>query len=237
MPISSTPLLENISKGEADFSLTSISTRRSSRSPSRSCRRSFSRVSWNAGSPPPRHRFPGGAEGGRRRSRSRSSVLNLRLFPDLFDFFLTDHIHRHPDQVADDGLDVPADIAHLGEFAGFDLEERRGRELGQPARDLGLSDARRSDHEDVFRGDLIGQFGGNPPPPITVAQGDRHGFFRRILPDDIFIELGDDLPRRQLGLLALGPLFADLPGFSADEWHSQLLDDDLARSCRRRSRR
>jgi hypothetical protein len=50
---------------------------------------------------------------------------------------------RNLDQVADDLLNVAPDIADLGEFGGFDLDERRAGEFRQPPRDLGLADAGR----------------------------------------------------------------------------------------------
>ena len=34
-------------------------------------------------------------------------------------------------------------------------------------------------------------------PPHAVAQRDRDGALRLVLPDDVLVELGDDLPRRQ----------------------------------------
>ena len=64
---------------------------------------------------------------------------------------------RDLDQIADDLLDVAADIADLGEFGGFDLDERRAGEFGQPPRDLGLADAGRPDHQDVFRQHFLAQ--------------------------------------------------------------------------------
>jgi predicted Zn-dependent protease with MMP-like domain len=51
---------------------------------------------------------------------------------------------RDFDEIADDLLDVAADITDLGEFRGFDLDERRAGEFGEPPRDLGLADARSS---------------------------------------------------------------------------------------------
>ena len=64
---------------------------------------------------------------------------------------------RDLDEVADDLLDVAADIADLGELGGLDLDERRAGELRQPARDLGLADAGRPDHQDVLRQHLLAQ--------------------------------------------------------------------------------
>ncbi len=54
------------------------------------------------------------------------------------------------DQVADDLLDVAADIADLGELGRLDLDEGRLRQLGQAPRNLGLADAGRPDHQDVL---------------------------------------------------------------------------------------
>ena len=53
-------------------------------------------------------------------------------------------------QIADDGLDVAADVADLGELGSLNLDERRVGELGQPAGNLGLAAAGRPDHQDVL---------------------------------------------------------------------------------------
>ena len=71
------------------------------------------------------------------------------------------HLHdRDLDEVADDLLDVAADIADFGEFRGFDLDEGRAGELRQPPRDLGLADAGWPDHQDVLRQHLFAQAAG-----------------------------------------------------------------------------
>ena len=64
---------------------------------------------------------------------------------------------RDLDEIAHDLLDIAADIADLGEFRGFDLEEGRACKYRQPSRDLGLADAGGSDHQDVFRQYLFAQ--------------------------------------------------------------------------------
>ena len=74
---------------------------------------------------------------------------------------------RDLDQVADDLLDVAADIADLGELGRLDLDERRAGELGQAPRDLGLADAGRPDHQDVLRHDLLAQ------PPLSCCRRQR----------------------------------------------------------------
>ena len=78
-------------------------------------------------------------------------------------------------QIAHDLLDVAADIADFGEFGRFDLDERRLRQLRQPARDFGLADAGRADHQDIFRQHFLAQFVGELLPAPAVAQRDGDG--------------------------------------------------------------
>ena len=82
-------------------------------------------------------------------------------------------------QVAHHRLDVAADVADLGELRRLDLDERRLREPRQPARDLGLADAGRPDHQDVLRRDLLGELRRQLLPPHAVAQRDGHGALGR----------------------------------------------------------
>ena len=102
-------------------------------------------------------------------------------------------LDRDLDQVADDRVDVAADVADLGELGRLDLDERRVGEPREPARDLGLAHAGRPDHQDVLRRDLLAQRLGHLLPPPAVAQRDRHRALRGVLPDDVLVELGDDL--------------------------------------------
>ena len=100
-------------------------------------------------------------------------------------------------EVADHRLDVAPDVADLGELRRLDLDERRLREPRQPPRDLGLADAGRADHEDVLRRDLLGHLRRQLLPPHAVAQRDGDGALGLALADDVLVELGDDLARRQ----------------------------------------
>ena len=79
------------------------------------------------------------------------------------------------DQVADDLLDVAADIADLGELRRLDLDERRAGEPRQPPRNLGLADAGRPDHQDVLRQHLLAQLVVELQAPPAVAQRDGDG--------------------------------------------------------------
>ena len=99
---------------------------------------------------------------------------------------------RDLDEVADDLLDIAADVTDLGEFGGFDLEKGRGGKFGEPARDLGLADAGRPDHQNIFRQYLLAQAAGKLQPPPAVAQRDGDRALGIGLADDEAVELGDD---------------------------------------------
>ena len=103
------------------------------------------------------------------------------------------------DQIAHDLLDVAADIADLGELGGLDLEERRAGEPRQPARDFGLADAGRADHQDVLRQHLLAQLVVELQAAPAVAQRDRDGALGVALADDEAVELGNDFAGREVG--------------------------------------
>ena len=98
-----------------------------------------------------------------------------RLRADLLEALLADHVDAELHEVADHRFHVAADVADFGELRRFDLDERRLRESREPARDLGLADAGRADHQDVLRRDFFGELRRQLLPPHAVAQRDRHG--------------------------------------------------------------
>ncbi len=106
---------------------------------------------------------------------------------------------RDLDEVAHDLLDVAADIADLGELGRLDLEERRARELGEAARDLGLADAGRPDHQDVLGQHLLAQPVVELEAAPAIAQRDRDRALGVALADDEAVELGDDFAGREVG--------------------------------------
>src|SRR6266542_4182020 len=108
-----------------------------------------------------------------------------------------DHGDRELGQIANHGLDVPPDVADLGEPGGLDLEEGRLRELGQPPGDLGLSHAGWPDHDDVLRRDLVAELRRQVLAPPAIAERDGHRLLRRLLADDVTVQLRDDLHRRE----------------------------------------
>ena len=102
----------------------------------------------------------------RRRRDGRQEQIEQPLLgglPGLVVHFLlallAHHLDGDLDEIADHRLHVAADVADLGELRRLDLEEGRLRQPRQPPRDLGLADARRPDHQDVLRRDLLGHVG------------------------------------------------------------------------------
>src|SRR5262249_4808297 len=147
---------------------------------------------------------PGGR--GRRQQDVEQALFGVLsgLRPHFLETLLSNHVDAELDEIAHHRLDVAADIADLGELRRFDLDDRRLREPRQPARDLGLADAGRPDHQDVLRRDLFGELRRELLPARAVAQRDRHRAFRCRLADDVLVELGDDLARRERAGARLG---------------------------------
>ena len=175
---------------------------RSSSLPSRNCWRSFSRERWWL-SAPGSVSWPSCAwrRGGRRRQKHVEQALfgvHLGAVFHFFEALFAHHVDGDLDQVADHGFDVAADVADLGKLRGFDLEERRVGELGEAARDLGFADAGGPNHDDVLGHDVVGDVGRQLLAALAVAQRNGHGALGGRLADDVLVELGDDLARRQL---------------------------------------
>src|SRR5262245_53697284 len=122
-----------------------------------------------------------------------------RAHANLLLLLLAHHVDGELGQLADDRLDVAADVADLGELGGLDLDEGRLGELGEPPRDLRLPDAGRADHDDVLGRDLVAQRVRHVQPAPAVAKRDRHRALRGPLADDVAVELRDDLPRGEGG--------------------------------------
>src|SRR5690606_15722969 len=102
-------------------------------------------------------------------------------------------LDRGVGQVADDLLDVLADVADLGEARGLHLHERRVGQRRQAPRDLGLAHAGGPDHQDVLGHHLVAQLVGQLRTAPAVAQRDRDRALGRRLADDVAVELLHDL--------------------------------------------
>ena len=103
------------------------------------------------------------------------------------------HGDRDLDQIADDLLDVAADIPDFGELGRFDLQKRRLGELGEPARDLGLADTGRADHQDVLGQHLFPQGFRQLEPTPAVAERNRDGALGIVLADNETVQFRNDL--------------------------------------------
>ena len=210
IPISSTPwgVKIDIVGLPPVMSSSSISISRSSRLPPRNIARSFSRVGGRRlGRWRPARRIgseailrrsqpePGAGAGGRRAGAPPRALFGSR--PNRLFLLLEHQGHRGIDEIPDDRLDIATHVANLGELRGFDLDERRLGELGETARHLGLADARGSDHDDVLRGDLVAQLFRDLLSPPAISQRNRHRALGFVLPDDVPVEFGDNLPGRK----------------------------------------
>ena len=101
----------------------------------------------------------------------------------------------HFDEVADDGVDILADITDLGELGRLDLDEGRPGQLGQTPGDLGLADTRGADHQDVLGRDLAAQLLVHLLAAPAVAHRDGHGPLGGVLADDVAVQLRNDFLR------------------------------------------
>ena len=203
MPISSMPCPERTSTIGIVCCCVSSSTIRSSRRPARSWARSFSRVASREAS---------GADllqraarvglaarrGSRRSSRRSSASCSARSLHARHQLGLH---HLTASSVRSRIIDSTSrpDVADLGVLRRLDLDEGRLRELGQPPRDLRLPHAGGADHDDVLRRDLVAQLGRQLLAAPAVAQRDGHRALGAVLPDDVAVELGDDLRGREGG--------------------------------------
>jgi hypothetical protein len=136
----------------------------------------------------------------RRQQQVQHTLLgvHLGLVFHLFQALFADHVDGNLDQVADHRFDVTADIADLGELRSFHLEERRIGELGETARNLGFTNARRPNHDDVLGHDVVGKIGRQLLAAGAITQCNGHGALGSLLSDDVLVELGNNLARRQL---------------------------------------
>ena len=209
MPISSTPWGVKIEIVGRRAGVSRARSRPRARRARRraACARSFSRVSAGRAARPrrdPGRSAPGGgraAAAARRAGAPRRAPRPSRCTAR----FSSSRTSATPSlgQVADDRLDVAPDVADLGELRGLDLDERRLGELRQPARDLGLSDAGRADHDDVLGRDLVAQLLRHLLAAPAVAQRDRDRALGLALADDVAVELRDDLARREAAAASL----------------------------------
>ena len=131
---------------------------------------------------------------------TRSSAASRARYRRLFHLLLLHQLHRDFDEVPDHPVDVPLHVPDLGELRGLRIHEGRLGQPGQPPGDLGFPP------RSVRRGLCSSAPSRRAAPrrPDAGASGSAARWPRpasRRLPHDVPVELGDDLPRRQvLGL-------------------------------------
>ena len=139
----------------------------------------------------------------RRRERRQEQVeepllgVALGLLAHLHDPLFTNHRDCEFDDISHHRLDIATNVAHLGELGGFHLQKRRLGQPREPPGDLGLADAGRSDHQDVLGRYLVGEFRRQLLAPNPAAECNRDRSLRTVLSNDVAVELGNDLTRRQ----------------------------------------
>src|SRR5450631_1142306 len=135
-----------------------------------------------------------------RQERIENALLGgiRRAMAHFRNLFFSGHFNGDVDKIAYDRVHFSTNITYFCEFSGLNLDERSLGEPRQPPRDLGLSDARGADHENVLRGDLGAQIFRHLTAPPAIAQGNGDGTFGRFLPDDVLVELLDDFTRSHL---------------------------------------
>ena len=124
--------------------------------------------------PPPE---PGGRVSGMQHVDKALDRMRLRGIRHVLAALFGHRANRGFHQIAHHGFDVAPDVADLGVFRRFDFDERRADQPRQTPRDLGLADAGRADHENVFRRDLVAQVFPRARSPVAVAQRDGHRTF------------------------------------------------------------
>ncbi len=141
----------------------------------------------------------GGVRQGRQQQVEQALFgVHFRPLGHFLQLLLPHHFDGHVQQVADHRFHVPAHVADLGVLRSLHLQEGRVGQPGQPPGDLGLPHSGGADHQDVLGQDFLRQLGRELSPPDAVPQGNGHGALGRLLADDVLVQLGHDLPRRQL---------------------------------------
>ena len=139
----------------------------------------------------------GGRRGGRPHQRVQHPLLGGLLGAgfDALALALLDQRNADLHEIPDDLLDVAADITDLGELGRLHLQEGGAGEAREAARDFRLAAAGGADHQDVLGQHLVAHGALELQPPPAVSQRDGHRALGVLLPDNVAVELGNDLAR------------------------------------------
>ncbi len=123
----------------------------------------------------------------------------LGTMPDFRHGIFPNHLDRDIHQIANNAVDFAPHVADLGKLGCFDLDKRCLGQTCETARNLGLTDPGRPDHEDVLWRNLASEWFVYLYSAPAIAQGDCNGALGLILADDVFVELLNDLSWGHLG--------------------------------------
>src|SRR6266850_4138528 len=137
----------------------------------------------------------------RRRRRRQEEIKNaflgglLGTVGNFVELFLADHVDRRFHQVAHHGFHIAADVTDFGIFGSLHLNKGTAGETCQAPRNFRFADAGRSDHQNIFRQDILCDFRRKLLAAHAVAERYRNGALGGVLADDILVQLRDNLPR------------------------------------------
>src|SRR5450830_150077 len=98
-------------------------------------------------------------------------------------------------QIADDGVNILANVADLGELGGLDLDERRIGEPRQTPRDFGFTHTSRANHQSVLGSNFCTQAGLDLLAPPAIAQCNGHRPLGLLLANNVFIKFKNNFLR------------------------------------------
>src|SRR5258708_25868744 len=138
----------------------------------------------------------------RRRRRRRQEEIEdaflgglLGTVGNFVELFLADHVDRRLHQVAHHGFHIAADVTDFGILGSFHFNAGATRQTSQAPRNCTFPDAGCTDHQNIFRQDILCDFGRQLLPTHAIAEGHRNGALGGVLAHNIFVQLRDNLPR------------------------------------------
>ena len=124
--------------------------------------------------------------------------VHLRAVLDFLQLLLAHHVDGNLHQVPHDRIHVAPYVPNFRELRSLNLQKGRVRQLRQAPGNFRFPHARGANHDDVLGHDLVRQIGCELLPPHAIAQRDRHRPLRRLLPNNVLVQLRDNLPGSQL---------------------------------------
>lgn len=138
-----------------------------------------------------------GAAAGQQQIQQVFFRLFLGLGGHPLTFLVAHELDADFHEIADHGFHIAAHVADFRVLGGLHLDEGRAGESGQPAGYLGFAHAGGPHENDVLGRDFVAQGRIKLLTPPAVAHRHGHHALGLFLSDDIFVELGNNLPGGQ----------------------------------------